>query len=141
MRHRVASFSKVVTNALDGLNFTDRQKLLRLVIDEVTVTSWDVQIRLRVPLDDPPETSAGGTGQLPKAGAPPGMSSSDRLRSLGGHRRGVVPHARGPPEGWAQAEDHLKHLRGGDFYLAKSGDRNSAIDTGALRLRAGSQTR
>jgi hypothetical protein len=60
------------------------------------VTGWDVQIKLRIPLDDPPELSANRTGQLPKAGAPRGASSNDRLRSLGEHRGPVLPDAGSP---------------------------------------------
>ena len=48
-----------------------RQKLLRLVVDQVLVRGWRVEIQLRIPLDEPPP--------------PPdrGLSSKDRLRSLG----------------------------------------------------------
>ena len=132
LRHRVASFSTTVTNALDGLNFADCQKLLRLVVDEVTVTGWDVQIKLRIPLDDPPEPSAGGTEQLPKADAPRGASSNDRLRSLGGHWRRVVPDRAKPGERRiAPAQLGSDTRRGGDFYLATSGEFKLAVDNRA----------
>jgi hypothetical protein len=85
LRHRVSSFSKTVADALDGLGFTDRQKLLRLVVDEVKVTGWDVEVRLRIPLDDPPTTVFDRSGKLPKGNRPRRVSSNDRLRSLGGH--------------------------------------------------------
>jgi hypothetical protein len=45
------------------------------VIDEVRVTDWDVQIRLRIPLDDPPAPAPAGIGEFPKAGGPRGVSS------------------------------------------------------------------
>jgi hypothetical protein len=96
------------------------------------VTGWDVQIKLRIPLDDPPEPSAGGTEQLPKADAPRGASSNDRLRSLGGHWRRVVPDARSPAERrWAQAQLGSDTRRGGDFYLATSGEFKLAVDNRA----------
>ena len=68
---------------LDGLDFDERQKLLRLVLEEVRVTGWNVEIRLRIPLDAKPD------GSVPD-GSPPGqasrsesVSTNDRLRSLG----------------------------------------------------------
>jgi len=35
----------------DGLDFDQRQKLLRLAID-VRVTGWNIEIRLRIPVDE-----------------------------------------------------------------------------------------
>ena len=60
---------------IDRLDFAQRQKLLRLVVDEVRVAGWQVEIRFRIPLDSPPE--------------PPNtrVSSKDRLRSLHGDER------------------------------------------------------
>jgi hypothetical protein len=40
---------------IDTLDFDQKQTLLRLVVDEVHVTGWHVQIRLRIPLDDNPD--------------------------------------------------------------------------------------
>ena len=90
LRQRIGAFAETVIAAFDDLNFTDRQKLLRLIIEEVRVTGWDVDIRLRIPLDDHPPT------QPPKPTAPKGpgrprpLSSQDRLRSLGDTEVGVV---------------------------------------------------
>src|SRR4051794_25317087 len=64
-----------VAATIDGLDFNQRQKLLRLVVDEVRVKGWHVEIRLRIPLDDPPEP--------PKKT----VSTKDRLRSLHRHER------------------------------------------------------
>jgi len=59
LRERIDAFAERAAAALDGLDFDQRQKLLRLVIDEVRVSGWNVEIRLRIPLDDQPdETSA-----------------------------------------------------------------------------------
>lgn len=90
LRRRIGDFAQNVIAAIDSLDFTQRQKLLRLVVEEVRVTGWDIEIRLRIPLDEhPPDVSpspdSGGDG------GPKPVSSNDRLRSLGQHRRGVVP--------------------------------------------------
>ena len=65
LRQRIDVFADRAAAALDGLDFGQQQKLLRLVIDEVRVTGWNVEIRLRIPLDQPvadtahqPETPA-----------------------------------------------------------------------------------
>jgi len=75
LRDCVEGFAHRVRATIDRLDFTQRQNLLRLVVDEVRVTGWQVEIRFRIPLDSPPE--------------PPttGVSSKDRLRSLHGNER------------------------------------------------------
>jgi site-specific DNA recombinase len=88
LRQRVRAFAERVIAALDGLDFDQRQKLLRLVIEEVRVTGWSVEIRLRIPLDPKPGGSSPGRTCPPKP-----VSTNDRLRSLGRHRGGVVPAA------------------------------------------------
>jgi hypothetical protein len=68
----VEGFAEKVKATIDHLDFDQRQKLLRLVIDKVRVQGWQIEIKLRIPLESPPE--------------PPGTGSSikDRLRSLHG---------------------------------------------------------
>jgi len=70
LRDRVEGFARRVQATIDRLDFAQRQKLLRLVIDEVRVSGWLVEIRFRIPLDNPPE--------------PPNtrVSTKNRLRSL-----------------------------------------------------------
>jgi site-specific DNA recombinase len=70
LRERVEGFARRVRATIDRLDFTQRQKLLRLVIDEVRVSGWLVEIRFRIPLDNPSE--------------PPNtrVSTKNRLRSL-----------------------------------------------------------
>jgi site-specific DNA recombinase len=70
LRQRVAGFAEKVTATIDQLDFEQRQKLLRLVVEAVRVKGWQVEIRLRIPLDSPPD--------------PPDqpVSTKDRLRSL-----------------------------------------------------------
>ena len=59
---------------IDQLNPVQRQELLRLLIEDVQVTGWQVEIRLRIPLDDPPDDDhphrrTPHPGQLPPATA------------------------------------------------------------------------
>lgn len=70
LRQRVAGFAGKIAATIDKLNFVQRQQLLRLIVEQVLVKGWQVEIKLRIPLDSPPE--------------PPGarVSSKDRLRSL-----------------------------------------------------------
>jgi len=70
LRDRVEGFANKVNATIDRLDFGQRQKLLRLLVDEVRVKGWQVEIRLSIPLDEPPGPPAGG------------VSSKDRLRSL-----------------------------------------------------------
>jgi len=78
LRDRVEGFARRVQATIDRLDFAQRQKLLRLVIDEVRVSGWLVEIRFRIPLDNPPE--------------PPNtrVSTKNRLRSLHIDERRVV---------------------------------------------------
>ena len=83
LRKRIAGFSAQVGAAADDLDFEQRQKLLRFVVEHVFVRGWRVEIQLRIPLDEPP--------------TPPdrGMSSKDRLRSLGSDSLGMVEQGEG----------------------------------------------
>ena len=78
LRERIEDFANRVKATIDQLDFDQRQKLLRLVVDQVRVKGWQVEIRLRIPLDDPPD--------------PPGkrLSIKDGLRSLHKDGFGVV---------------------------------------------------
>lgn len=85
LRQRVSSFAERVVASLDNLDFDQRQQLLRLVIEEVRVTGWQVEIRLRIPLDEVPADPKGPTpqpqrGLKPQASTP--VSSKDGLRLL-----------------------------------------------------------
>ncbi len=78
LRQRVAGFAEKIAATIDKRDFEQRQRLLRLVVEQVLVKGWQVQIKLRVPLDTPPD--------------PPGnrLSTKDRLRSLHGDDDGVA---------------------------------------------------
>ena len=55
LRHGVEHFAARVAAVIDQLDPAQRQHLLRLLIEDVQVTGWHVKIRLRIPLDDPPD--------------------------------------------------------------------------------------
>jgi len=73
LRNRVEDFAQRVRTNIDQLGFDQRQKLLRLIVEEVRVKGWQVEIRFRIPLDSPPEPSNKT------------LSSKDRLRSIHVH--------------------------------------------------------
>ncbi len=113
LRHRVGDFAQRVLAVTDTLSYDHKQALLRLVVEEVRVTGWHVEIRLRIPLDDtggPPPAS-----QNPGGSRPPRVSTEDRLRSIGRHQRRFVPHAPGPSQRRNHPEQTLISARGGDF--------------------------
>jgi hypothetical protein len=73
LRARVMGFTNEIAATIDRLDFDQRQKLLRLVVEHVRVQGWQVHIKLRIPLDEPPAPTRRR------------LSRKDRLRSLHGH--------------------------------------------------------
>src|SRR5262249_5769652 len=63
---------------------------------------------------------------------PAGPAAAPRPRR--GHRRRLLPHARSQSQRRNTPEQTMIDPRGGDFYLATSGDRNLAIDMAQLSL-------
>ncbi|MBV9003035.1 MAG: recombinase family protein, partial [Solirubrobacterales bacterium] len=99
IRRRLTGFSERIAASLNRLDFEGRRRLLRLVVENVSVSGWRVEIHLKIPLAhepppdaDPPDHGPPGPDQ-PKPGpikpAPPSIDV--RLRS--DHRDG----ARGSP--------------------------------------------
>ena len=89
LRHGVEHFAARVRAVIDQLDPTQRQELLRLLIEDVQVTGWHVKIRLRIPLDDPPDSDhthrrTPQPGPAPASSGRPQVSTEDRLRSLHG---------------------------------------------------------
>jgi site-specific DNA recombinase len=90
LRQRVSHFAKQATHGIDTLDFDGRQRLLRLIVEQVRVHGWQIELRLRIPLD--PED-----GHDPKAPDQHdtrrgrGVSSKDRLRSHREDRARSVP--------------------------------------------------
>jgi site-specific DNA recombinase len=101
LRQAVEGFAARIAAVIDQLDPAQQQKLLRLLIEDVQVTGWHVQIRLRIPLDDPPPGAQPHDPETPPSPAHSVdtttlVSAKDRLRSLHGHDDGVVqePKAR-----------------------------------------------
>jgi site-specific DNA recombinase len=87
LRHGVEHFAGQVRAVIDELDHTQRQALLRLLIEDVQVTGWHVKIRLRIPLDEPPDGKDPRRRTPPPSPPPAGkdtppVSTEDRLRSL-----------------------------------------------------------
>jgi site-specific DNA recombinase len=89
LRNRVDDFASRVSKGIDKLDFNHRQQLMRLVVDHVTVTGWQVEIHLRITLDG--HTTA--TERKPRRRRKPApkseVSSDDGLRLLRGVTGGV----------------------------------------------------
>jgi site-specific DNA recombinase len=97
LRHRVRDFARRVLAIIDNLDFDQKQTLLRLLVEEVHVTGWNVRIQLRIPLDEPPEDPPRPprTDADPPPPQPP--STEEGLRSLGDHQRRLTPPRRSTP--------------------------------------------
>ena len=91
LRCRVRDFASRVLAVIDTLDFDQKQTLLRLVVEEVHVTGWHVQIRLRIPLDDTPDGPPRPPNPDPGPDRPGPVSTEDRLRSLGSRQAAVPP--------------------------------------------------
>ena len=82
LRERITGFSVMVGATIDHLDFKQRQKLLRLVVERILVRGWNVEIKLRIPLDEPPKPLR------------PALSTKERLRSVCIDRGRQLPFAR-----------------------------------------------
>jgi hypothetical protein len=98
LRHRVRHFASRVLAVIDTLDFDQKQTLLRLVVEEVHVTGWHVQIRLRIPLDDNPDGPPRPRSPDPGPDRPGPVSTEDRLRSLGSQEVDLSEPARTPTD-------------------------------------------
>jgi len=83
VRQRVHDFAERVRTGIDGLDFEQKQTLLRLLVEEVRVTGWHVQIQLRIALDKPPNGPEPRGDKPPQNRPKPEVSSKDSLRSVG----------------------------------------------------------
>jgi hypothetical protein len=106
LRHRVRHFANRVLDVIDTLDFDQKQTLLRLVVEEVHVTGWHVQIRLRIPLDDP-DGPPRPPNPDPGPDQPGPLSTKDRLRSLGAYQPAVPAQDRG------RSDEAVRAQRGG----------------------------
>jgi len=87
LRRRIAGFARRVRGALSDLSFEQRQKLVRLTVEEVRVAGCHVEIRLRIQLDQSPDTTPSDSSPSPQGNNTEAMSTNDRLRSLDGDER------------------------------------------------------
>ncbi len=90
LRRRVHDFAARIHAVIDTLDDTQKQQLLRLLIEDVRVTGWHVQIRLRIALDPPPPATRPARTSKPPPHPRP-VSSQDGLRSVSDDRRGGLP--------------------------------------------------
>jgi len=134
LRQRVGAFAERVLAALHGLDFPQRQQLLRLVVEEVRVSGCNVEIRLHIPLDDHPN------GDPPTSPPPPGpsdprrTSSNDRLRSLGGPQRRLLPPQRPRPRPRPRGHHRgTMTTRVVHFHLPPGGPLSDAVDRPGAR--------
>ena len=103
----ITNFAQRALHGIDSLDFHGRQQLLRLVLDDVRIQGWNVELRLRIPLDDtaPADTTAPAfrtdKRRRPRSArtARPtkeAVSSNNHLRSIG-ERTQKRPQRRGCP--------------------------------------------
>jgi site-specific DNA recombinase len=100
LHQRVADFAQRAAAGIDQLSFAQRQQLLRLVVEYVRVTGWQVEIQLRIPLDDPDDPRSDKKPPTPhRPNNPPPRSQPRR-------RQGTHP---------VSNNDGLRSLRGVDM--------------------------
>jgi site-specific DNA recombinase len=130
LRQRVAGFAQRVASGIDTLDFEGRQRLMRLVVEEIFVSGWHISIRLRIPLDEPPPEPPGR--KAPPGGRPAGaVSTKDRLRSLGGLERRQLPtEGPGPGEDGSDRRTDLRPrtARWVNFQPSQVGQISAAVD-------------
>jgi site-specific DNA recombinase len=92
LRQRVSNFAKQAADGIDTLDFDQRQRLLRHIVEQVRVHGWQIELRLRIPLDAQPEDDHHPkTADRRDPQRRGGVSSKDRLRSVGEDRPRSVP--------------------------------------------------
>jgi hypothetical protein len=94
VHRRIHDFAQQIRGVIDQLDAVQKQQLLRLLIEEVRVTGWHVEIRLRIALDQPPPPDPQEPDRSPHPNEPPSLprrlSSEDGLRSIGDDDVAVV---------------------------------------------------
>jgi len=91
IHRRVHDFAERIRGVIDQLDAVQKQQLLRLLIEEVHVTGWHVEIRLRIALDQPPPPDPQEPDRSPHPNEPSSpprrLSSEDGLRSVSDPQR------------------------------------------------------
>jgi site-specific DNA recombinase len=94
LHNGITDFAQRALHGINTLDFNGRQQLLRLLLEDVRVQGWTVELRLRIPLDDTQTTdtnpTTSHTARRPRARSPrcarpakEAVSSNDHLRSIG----------------------------------------------------------
>jgi site-specific DNA recombinase len=102
LRSRVHDFAGRIRGIINQLDDIQKQHLARLLIEEVRVTGWHVEIRLRIPLDPPPQPNRPTPDPTTPPNPPTPVSTEDGLRSIGGPQRRQLPIE--GPRPWAHAD-------------------------------------
>ena len=121
LNHRIHNFANQVSRTIDQLDFHQRQRLMRILIEEIHVHGWKIDIHLRIPLDEPPNDHTDQPPQPPhspptnnkppplarrnKSTRPTNLSTEDRLRNLG--HRGGIPVAETVRSRFVHAQVHV----------------------------------
>jgi hypothetical protein len=106
---------------------------MRLLIEDVRVTGWHVQIRLRVALDPPPPDPTGPPNPEGKPSPHPRpVSSQDGLRSVSGPQGRLLPHQRPRPRASPGIHHRRMNTKGVNFQTVvnSSGRRNTSTESG-----------
>ena len=80
---RINTFTSVITQRLDEMDFPQRQALVRTVLEEVVLCGDTVKLYFKIPLPRPPISTTEADGPTGNGG----VSSRLDLRSHGGHWR------------------------------------------------------
>ena len=125
LNQRIEAFAGRALAGLDRLDFTGRQQLLRLMLEDVRIQGWQVELRLRIPLDEtPPDDTTtpapplrtGKRDRSPRghSQAKEAVSRNDGLRSIGQHLRALpeLPLRGQLPAGAAAAARRCRSARG-----------------------------
>ena len=92
LSQHITAFAERALAGLANMDFERRQQLLRLVLEDVRIDGWQIELRLRIPLDqdppDDPSTSTANIASHRQRRSPRGtktakeaVSSNDGLRS------------------------------------------------------------
>jgi site-specific DNA recombinase len=144
LRRGVEHFAARIRAVIDDLDHTQKQQLLRLLIENVQVTGWHVKIQLRIPLPEPP---AGGRAPRkprkpqPDGGTEPTASSKDSLRSLHAQRVRQVHLRTGGGQRVRRPVPPIRGLKDDLRPLPRPGDHPAQLgraigDPGGLQLPA-----
>ena len=124
LQQRVSDFARRAAIGIDKLGFQQRQQLLRLIVDHVSVTGWQVEIHLRIALDQDP-------------GGPP--RDSGRRPDYGHRRHRTRPprsDATEGPGGEVSSKDGLRSLRRVDVAQIGGQQRHAHVDVYAVAIPA-----